>query len=595
MRGDFEMMRLRGSKFGTSLIEVLVMMFVLLVGIMTIVRMFPGGFLLLRRAENQTFAARLAQAEIERWKLHAANLPAGILPIDADGDKMDPGPPFNRGNYTNDQRVLGWRRIIGETVKIPVAGEVQTSNGPIDGAVYLLGFSPIKITAPDYLDLKIYSSPLRRYVRNSDNSDDDPWEWLPPTGYAIDYSDDEGNPKIAFPSLPYDRNYDISYAWWERPLGEPNEGPTLRTTTESITVPANTEAWLEAPCEGYDTLEEYAGANSVQTFGMDDNSDTVSRGFRILQPWDSWSGDPYEYKILDDITGIIVFNPNGYNYMEQTPQGVRPLVARIDYDILDPGIMREDKAVSSHPPFNLKLTLNYVIEDEELIPGFMWRDDINLLIVDSVDGSKIPIVGNNVVDAGGALMSGLVDVNYKAGSITFLQDTIPAVDLSGQTIDKYVPGRTFRVYYKADGDWVVQVLKPFEAYDRQDDAGIDYRHYYLDNNQYLYFPICDSGKSVAVAMTWVDTNSDLHSVAGEQYQISEDTMSVGAYNWCYVDLWSKHPEIASGNNLSIRGVWGTSLKVRVFWRDGPRIPGLPPPSWHFADAETSLQRQAGEL
>lgn len=621
------MLKLRRLNAGTSIIEVLVMMVVLLIGIMTVVRMFPGGFFVLRRAENHTFASRLAQAEIERWKLRATNLPAGIVPLNDAGNvdiKMDPGPPFNSGDYTKDERVLGKRRIVGETTKIPIAGEVRVAaDASIYGSVYMLGFSPIANAS----NINVYSSPLQRYVRNSD-VESRPWDWLPSVAYAIDYGNEDMEPKIAFPSLDYDRKYKITYSWWERPLSDPNAEPVLRVTTVEMFVRGKQgsgagfgEQWLDVPLESsgrlYRSMAVYAEANNVQVYGIDDYSESVSRAFNRLTGTPQWSGDPYEYAVLDEITGILVFNPNGYNYTERTPQGVKPLVARIDYDLLDPGIMREDKTVSRDHPYNLKLTLNYVYPDQPLAPGSL-SDECKMLIVDTVEGSKVvvdydPVDGPVIVVPNGSgtdRLKNYLDIDYKAGVITFLTDTVPAIDLSGQRRAEDIPvaGHTFRVYYRADGDWVMQVMKPYELYARQDDpASVDYWHYGLVRHvrdgrprYYLYFPICDAGKSVSVDFTWIEertaadgsTEKIQHSIAGESYQISTDKLSVASgHEWCYVDLNSKHDEIAnhaSGERLNIRAVRGTSLKVRVFWREGGKV-------WQFADAETSLQKQPEDI
>lgn len=45
-----------------------------------VVRMFPGGFAVVKHSEDVTLANRLAQQELERWKGMVGNLPNGILP-----------------------------------------------------------------------------------------------------------------------------------------------------------------------------------------------------------------------------------------------------------------------------------------------------------------------------------------------------------------------------------------------------------------------------------------------------------------------------------------------------------------------------------
>ena len=63
-----------GHQRGTSLVEVLIVLVILVVGIFSIARLFPGGFFAVRSAENNTFADRLAQAQLETLKQNDAFL-----------------------------------------------------------------------------------------------------------------------------------------------------------------------------------------------------------------------------------------------------------------------------------------------------------------------------------------------------------------------------------------------------------------------------------------------------------------------------------------------------------------------------------------
>ena len=76
------------SRRGTSLIEVLVVMLILLIGIMTVIQMFPTGFGVVKAGESRTIATKLAQQELERWKNMSQNLPDGILPTSFDGTQL---------------------------------------------------------------------------------------------------------------------------------------------------------------------------------------------------------------------------------------------------------------------------------------------------------------------------------------------------------------------------------------------------------------------------------------------------------------------------------------------------------------------------
>ncbi len=66
---------------GASLVEVLVVIVILVVGIFSIVRLFPGGFLVLERGKEQAMAAQLNKQMLERLKGRLENLPEGIYPV----------------------------------------------------------------------------------------------------------------------------------------------------------------------------------------------------------------------------------------------------------------------------------------------------------------------------------------------------------------------------------------------------------------------------------------------------------------------------------------------------------------------------------
>src|SRR5947208_16810799 len=68
-------------RLGISLIEVLVVLVLLLVGILSVIRLFPGGFLINQRTEQETLAGRLASQEMNRFSNAVQNLMDGIVPV----------------------------------------------------------------------------------------------------------------------------------------------------------------------------------------------------------------------------------------------------------------------------------------------------------------------------------------------------------------------------------------------------------------------------------------------------------------------------------------------------------------------------------
>ncbi|MES1228007.1 MAG: hypothetical protein ABUL72_05005, partial [Armatimonadota bacterium] len=66
---------------GTSLIEVLTVIVVFLVGILAVIQIFPNGLRIVRDTKNNSTAASLAAAEIQRVGGRVDSLPEMIVPV----------------------------------------------------------------------------------------------------------------------------------------------------------------------------------------------------------------------------------------------------------------------------------------------------------------------------------------------------------------------------------------------------------------------------------------------------------------------------------------------------------------------------------
>jgi hypothetical protein len=75
-------------------------------------------------------------------------------------------------------------------------------------------------------------------------------------------------------------------------------------------------------------------------------SDVVARRFVRLEPNAPWSPvNPYQYKVLNPLTGTILINPLASGYYERFWRGTRPLEAYVSYYVHDWTIMREEFTV----------------------------------------------------------------------------------------------------------------------------------------------------------------------------------------------------------------------------------------------------------
>jgi hypothetical protein len=313
---------------------------------------------------------------------------------------------------------------------------------------------------------------------------------------------------------------------------------------------------------------------------FDEYSDSVSRGFRDVTGAGSWStSDVYEYKIVNPTLGIIEFNPLGYT---RTEFG-QSLEAKIDYDILDPAIIREDKRAPSAAPYRIDLTLKRIAE-----VGKTWIRDVAAADDSMFQGLPVTIsgVGSNPALIAIDLESGRIVnwastpaqilVNYRDGAVELVPDSSGMLLMTdGSQIP--VAGRNFRFLYKADGDWSVQFLKAYAQYERSNIAALDYKSYYVDgsNPTWIWFSACNGNHSISVDYEW-DDNGTIRKVIGETHKTS-DILQTGT-NWTHIEL--AHTPT---NYVSVTGV---SVRARVVWRDGDR--------WRNVDLDTTLVREKSD-
>lgn len=603
------------NRKGTTLVEILVVMLILLVGIMTVIQMFPSGFRVVRAAENQTIATKLAQAEVERWKNMPGNLPDGILPLvpfstglaSVVDSSMSPGPPFEGFTGTASPfkagNVVNFRKVENELATIPTASYFTTGSGSVYGARYTLAFSPIEFPANGNIDdwLTIKSGDLQRRVGESDSL-----IYLRRGQYGIDY--DRGNGSVFHVCFSYDHDVSHEYALTYSYLvvDDDTGDEQLLTVTNAAINPSSDGDWVEVeippPPTGY-SLED-----------IEEGTDSCARKFTSVS---SWSGDPYEFSLSDPILGIVAFNPYTKGMNEYTARGVRPITARISYRIYDPRIIREDRVVpalnedptdsGANTHSSIKLALRFILNagtpgsifdgdptdnpDEPTFEGLVKSQlgmtltgagDIvvpqSMLIIDLTTGLRVEIPPS---------IGGFQAIDYKAGMV-HLPKFANLIDWNSDVVAGFenveLKGRHLRFFYRADGDWSVQCQKAYSYYLRKWGTDpVDYAHFKLqgpDGGPYrLLFARCDSGKSVTVDYSYVLDGSS-HKVVGQSYRISDDSVNVAGDQCAYAAL-----DVPAGATIDQRIiVVGASFRARVIWRDGK--------AWRFVDIDTALTRNS---
>ena len=526
------------NRRGTSLIEILTTLVILVIGILSVARMFSGGFVVMKRSENITLASRLAEGEFERLRARAENLPLGITVASS----PPPGTP-------SDAASPNIRQIVGETVRIPAPVLEARTTGRVIGSVHELLFSPVSSVD------SVYSARLQRRILDSEDADSEPWRWLRPTQYAIDYD----AARICFRAAPYDRTFSITYSYWI----ETEDERTLRTVTgENIVVPAGA-GWLDITAGGIPVrnIEGFAG--------LDDRSDQASRAFRLLDTNAEWSADdPYQYKVVDSLTGRIAFNPRGHSYKESTPQGVVDLTAHVDYTVYDWGIISETLQVPPAPPYRLRTALRdikqvgvTINDDGSPYTGLTPNHPEDLLVVDEATGQYIP--------------SSVLSIDHRNGIIV-----VPEQLAIGSVL---VPsaGRTLRVYYRCEGDWQVQYRKAYERYTPQNDSDVSYREYFHNRaDGRIVLNRSEVGKSFSVDYVYLEEGRE-RLVTGEVVRAIASPN--GERAWL---IPSRVPEY-------VRAIRGLSFKVRVMWSESSRrdSEGRLVPRFQYFDLDGELTRR----
>ncbi len=624
---------------GTSLIEVLITLGIFLTGMAYVVRLFPFGFLSLKHDESVTIANRLAQADLERLEGRAANLPCAILPWgwcvsnygirpDIDPDNMgDITPPENAAfpdgmpmHYYTD--VNKFRRVVGEATPIPAPMTIYQGNQQIRESRYALQFSPIvydptgKIAPDD--TVQVYAGSLRR-------------RWMGPGSIASklqsygDYLIDYETTKIYLkPFTGGPRVFTMSYGYWSNLNGTPElmsgsvnvQVPAANAAEVSqgyveFDIPAPSTALIAAPADPSQLLKAVLGFE-----GIDRASDTLARAFRELGSSDAWSNDPYEFKVVNDagtvpgMYGVLAFNPCGYNYDEYTSRGKTPLVANIDYTVMDWHILHEERrtgvAYKTQTDLDVKLTLRFLKKAGEspeadgttydgLAPYYGIKGDV--IALDMETGQMYSSDPNDIqhyyLDPG-TNQRPAMEVDYQHGIIHFdpMFSSSPMTGANQRTSP--MTGKTFKIFYQAEGDWALQTYKAYDAYRRSYGSSgnpLGEREYLFSGGM-IYFSRAAAGSTVAMDFAYTVNGGPEVFTSGQVHQVSKDTSGSG--NYVYVDLLDKiQNEYGTGAQINITRitrVYGVSLGVRAVWRESGR--GFSAGRWRKVDLQTYLTRPA---
>jgi type II secretory pathway pseudopilin PulG len=582
---------------GASLAEVLVVMAILAIAILAFIRLYPSGFLALKRTGQSEAATRLAQQELERLKARADNLPRAIAPIryDFSSDEavlfIDPTiDPNDLGVQPNlpesfprlyASGVNRFRRIVGERVPLGLPGPTLGRRDQLtEGIVYTTLFAPIaqrpigeREGNGDYRDyLVVTGAPMRRLILNSDFQRPD----IRLFEYGIDY--DAGKVllrPLRYAPIAYQVEFSFAYV-----------APSGRVETRFVSViiefdpthpRAPTPEWRDLPLPDGSPVSSFPGFLGIAPF-----SDTAARVFSELPLGAQWSSEnPYQYQVLNPLTGTILINPLASGYYERYWRGTRPLEAYVSYYVHDWTIMREEFTVPSSGRIRLAFSdlkqFGDLQDDQTQYEGLGLGRDVDyeplqadLIIVDMLTGRAA------YFRRGQQLRDDELAPELRAQTLPNLNATIDYAIGIVEIGNPQMRGRKIRVFYKVHENWAISVQKAASRYYlAQNPAGMGYDSCWYDLEaiyrgernervRRLYFNRSEAGKTVLLREYWyVDTNGNTQRGTNGVFRISE----VPDNGLVYIDLREVHPNAVrwdpSVTGQAIRGVQGLSVKVRV--------------------------------
>ncbi|KAA0225575.1 hypothetical protein FCG40_04600 [Fimbriimonadia bacterium ATM] len=626
----------RNRKTGAfTLIEVLVVIVIMVIGILTIVRLYPRGFLTLGVTKDYARAQAMARRALDALETTAEDLPTQILAvryiyrdpgsgyqlyIEADPDRrpQDLGPGSNElledgtlvvdnpggadtfipYRYYNDANMF--RRIVGEGGKIPAPRPI---GNPVIyyGGLRVLNFGPI-VNDPNLL--LVYGANMESIELEGTNAGD---PIRNPADHQFAY--DVESEQLWLPgNASRNVSYKVNFSYWV------NDALGYRKV-DLIDVVVTVRPGFEYDVPNNQvfpfSFRQLAG-NPAGWRELIHDSVQVNRLFDVVAPGAFSASYPYEYAVLNGQMGILLFNPIGYNYMERRGRQRQPLVAQINYDVYDWHIIRDDFQVfKTNLPLH-KLSLDKIKAFNDIMNDKRRYQSIGFPVPDGSGGFN-----NNQdfvlldLDTGG-IVSLLTDpanpnlgrsyrVDYIRGIVALANPTLPppADPLSlGQTISIILPdnatvltgidprGRRFRAMYQAHNDWALQVFKAPSQFQIVYGMPLGVSQCYVGSSvaaiggqpTKIYFPWSTLGEKVTVRQIWYRSGGTLLSMRDQDFHIraplAVDPIQLPSIDIREVDSTATNFDFTSFG-YAVRGVAGASVRARVIWNTAQKedVPG----------------------
>jgi type II secretory pathway pseudopilin PulG len=641
---------------GTTLIEILVVIVVFLIGILAVVQIFPKGFQILLLNRNKVMAQALARDYVEILKSRPDQLPEQIVSAYYDGNgnliidsSKDPndlgtlGTSLNINGFCNDLNGLplgSWqfytasnvfRRVIGEGQRVPAPRTVGTGTKYFGGLMVLqfgpINYHPTTLQAPS--NMSVYGNDLEQIVGLPANSIQIPGTTstlVQRTDYQYFVSSPNNNGIALY--LPTGSNADINDNYrlyrvsFSAYLSNGSGGLIKRDYTELTPVKVNgtsLDTTGQYPLTGPVYLTGPQGLVTDPIQSIDLNTLRVQRFFLQLDKNSGSfsSSDPYQYMLINENLGVLLFNPIGNGaFVSREGHDREPLTARVNYDVYDWRILHDDfridagilpgEASSADPQYlsaQHKLPIGSLKVAGLAGPDGLSNTPIPILEVPQSNGTTDTSPANGPgtdnfvlmdLDTGGVFCEvntanpsqQLIKVNKNTGVVTIYDlDGDPTNGITGElllpdgtTMSIQMDNRAVRALYMANNEYSVQVLKAASQYTvaptpvnlgvGQFFIGHSDPSKLLGTSTRIYFPQSDNGRKVTVGeVTYVDNNGVLHDLVGQDFLISP-RINDNLGSQPAIDLQDVDPNasyVSFANGIGARGIKGMSVAVRVLW------------------------------
>lgn len=608
---------------GSTLIEVLVTIFVLTSGLLVLFGMFPQGFNILRNSKNVGFAGSLLKDRSAIFQMRNENMPFAIIPCDNNGDtdsviNVNPneGKPnaflienddyVKNGNAYVRGSLINSRKVVGESVVIPGGDYWKTANGDFYGGKYTVLFGPIDTTrnsSNKKLKRVVVHGSVMNDISNGNYSVSimDLWNdasyasyWVP--GMSKLYLAFTPDKAYGTGSLGYERIYKISYLVRNLTTGQ------VFRKEGYITLGENYSGGYHNDFCDFD-LNTFESKNTVNLLDVESGNEMITdsleicRVFEEITPGNSFTKDPYQYMMADPVVGTIMFNPIGSQVFIGEDGDKSPLRAYIDYMIYDPRITVKDIQFPRNGDYEGKIKINLGLgtilcagdlstigdgtetenPDEPTFEGLIrGTKNVSQNQVELQIGKEVTTESDLVIPQSILIMDtqtglrvfpqndGDIEIDYENGIVSFASNIVSLRDWYNNEVfgNVSVTDRVLRFYFRPADDWIVRMVKLPSNFKLSTD-GTDY--HVNDSLKWNEYGFKKNTDRIYFPQAYAGNDVLVDFVDKNNKTIFGKVTRISDYPEdgeasCYADLGKDAKEIIS--------VQGASISLGAYWRIG---------------------------